>query len=471
MGRYEKLGKNVVLMTIGNFASKIMSFFLIPFYTSILSTSEYGTADLMTTTVSLLMPFFTLLMSEAVMRFTLEQENDKKAVFTNGLAVTLLGISVFLVFSPLSKLSESIGPFYWYFVLYYMVTAIHTLLSYFIRGINKIGIYILSGVLQTLFFLISNIVFLTVIKTGIKGYLLSMIVGHSVAIAILIVGAKLYKYLNLKAFDSRLLHKMLNYSVPMIPNSLSWWISNSSDKYFITLFCDVALTGVYSVSQRIPSLFATISTIFMGAWQISAVEDFGSEQTRKFYSNVYNQYSVLNIIIVSALVTFTKPIAKILFSNDFFAGWYYVPILLFAFLFHAMSSFLGSVYTSAKKTKMLFISTVISAGANIVFNIAMIPIWGALGAAVATFISYFLIWIIRLIDSNKILHMDLKIKRDIVLYILVMIQCIVIMCDMKHTSLAISSLVLMTTSIICKKEIIGIVKQIYKKIGSRLSRN
>lgn len=436
MSQYSKLRKNVALITLGNFASKIMSFFLIPLYTAVLTTAEYGTADLMTTTINLLSPFLTLLVSEAVMRYALEQGIDKKQVFTIGMCITLIGFVGMLVCSPLVLFSKDIRPYYWYFIFYYLFTTLHTIISQFVKGIEKVAIYSLSGVLQTFCFIGSNILLLLVCKVGVIGYLLALIISNAFAAMVLWVGGNLTTYLiSFKRIDKALLKEMLHYSIPMIPNSLSWWISNSSDKYLITFFSGVAVTGVYSVSQRIPSLFSTISTIFMGAWQISAIEDFGSEKSRKFYSNIYAQYSVFNILIVSALICSCKILAKVLFSKDFYVGWMYVPILLFAFLFFAMASFLGSIYTSAKKTKMLFISTIIAAIANIIFNIVLIPIWDAQGAAIATFVSYFLVWLIRLIDTRKIMKLDIRIQFDIVSYIILTLQIVVILSDSSYSFL------------------------------------
>ena len=112
MNRYKKLIKNTALITVGNFASKLLTFFLLPLYTAILTTAEYGVADLMTTTVNLITPFFTLIISEAVMRFALDKECDKKQVLSIGLFVTLLGSVVMLVFSPLIRISSDLKPYY-----------------------------------------------------------------------------------------------------------------------------------------------------------------------------------------------------------------------------------------------------------------------------------------------------------------------------------------------------------------------
>lgn len=434
MGQYSKLGKNVALITLGNFASKILSFFLIPLYTAVLTTAEYGTADLMTTTINLLSPFFTLLISEAVMRYALDDGKDKKQVFTIGMVITFIGFLVMMLFSPLVLLSKDIKPYFWYFIFYYLFVTLHSGISQFVKGIEKVTVYSLSGVIQTICFILLNIILLLVVKTGVIGYLLSLIISNAVACAFLWFGAKLSKYIiKPNKIDKALLKEMLKYSVPMIPNSLSWWISNSSDKYLLTFFSGVAVTGVYSVSQRIPSMFSIISTIFMGAWQISAVEDFGSEKSKRFYSNIYNQYSVFNVLIVSILICICKILAKFLFAKDFFVGWKYVPVLLFAFLFSAMASFLGTIYTSAKKTKMLFVSTIAAAIINIILNIIFIPIWDAQGAAIATFVSYFVVWLMRLIDTRKIMKLKINIKQDIVSYLLITGQIVVILIDFKYS--------------------------------------
>lgn len=423
MNRYKKLIKNTALITVGNFASKLLTFFLLPLYTAILTTAEYGAADLMTTTVNLITPFFTLIISEAVMRFALDKECDKNQVLSIGIFVTLLGSVVMLFFSPLIRISSDLKPYYMLFILYYFVTALQSVLSQFVKGIERVTVYASSGVLHTMTFIAFNILFLVALKIGITGYLLSMVLSNAITVVYLILGAKLWRYIIPPKEVSRdLTRKMLQYSVPMIPNSLSWWVSNSSDKYMLTFFCGVAATGVYSVSQRIPSLFATISTIFISSWQISAIDDFGSRESIVFYSKIYRIYSTFNILTLSGLILITKPLARFLFSKSFYDGWQFVPVLLMAFLFQAMSSYLGTIYTSAKKTKMLFISTIISAMANIVLNAILIPILGAQGAAIATFVSYFIIWIIRLFDTKKILKLEIAYKIDITSYLLLMVQ-------------------------------------------------
>ena len=69
----KKLVKNTLLLMLGNFSSKLLVFLMVPLYTSVLTTAEYATSDLLTTTINLLYPFATLMISTAVMRFCLDK--------------------------------------------------------------------------------------------------------------------------------------------------------------------------------------------------------------------------------------------------------------------------------------------------------------------------------------------------------------------------------------------------------------
>ena len=433
MNRYKKLGKNMALMVIGNFSSKVLSFLFLPLYTAILSTEEYGISELITTTVNLILPFCTLLMTEAVLRFTLDKEYDKKQVFSISLYVCALGILLVSIASPFF-LTGVLKDYCLFFVLFYSTTVLHTLVAHFVKGIEEITVYTLGGVVGTITVIAFNILFLVTFRMGIVGYLLAHIVSSVASTVFLCVPVKIWKYTEtLKNVDTALLKEMLRYSVPLIPNSMSWWISNSSGKYIVTAFCGVAMNGIYSVAYRIPSIFSIISNIFMSAWQISAVEDFGSEQTTSFYSKIYNIYNVGNMIIVSALICGTKILAGFLFSNDFFQAWVFVPVLLVAYLFNTMASFLGTIYTSAKKTKMIFLTTFIGATANIIFNFLLVKIMGAMGAAVSALISYLLIWLVRFIDSRRIIKLDINFGRNIISYLILGTQCVVMALNSRYS--------------------------------------
>lgn len=425
--KIKKLGKNVLLLTIGNFASKILSFLLVPIYTAILTTKEYGIADLFTTSANLILPLFTLLIYEPVMRFALDSNEDKSQIFSIGLWVTLAGSAVVLIGTIFMHGVQSLNGFLLLFALYFASMAIYNVVLQFVKGIEAVNVYSIAGVVNTFIYIISNILLLVVMKMGVTGYLLSFIIGHMVSAIYAFLSAKLYHYIiSWKKIRIQKVKEMVTYALPMIPNSISWWISNSSDKYILVFFWGTAVNGIYSVAYKIPSILSIFLSIFIGAWQISAVEQFGTKESQKFYSNVYEMYETLLVVGSSVLIAGTKVIAHILYSADFYQAWLYTPVLVLASVFNSLAAFYGSIYTSSKNTGMLFYSTLIGAIGNIVLNFILIPKLGAMGAAVATMISYFVVLFIRIINSRKIMTIDVNYIRSATSYLLLVLEIILL---------------------------------------------
>ena len=100
INRYKKLATDTALFTVSTFASKLLSIFMLPFYTNILTASDYGTADMITTTVSLIFPVLTMGICDGVLRFCLDKDSDKKAIFTIGLRIVLAGTALLVIATP-----------------------------------------------------------------------------------------------------------------------------------------------------------------------------------------------------------------------------------------------------------------------------------------------------------------------------------------------------------------------------------
>lgn len=445
-------------LTIGSFGSKLLTFFFVPFYTAVLSTEEYGTADLITTTVSLLFPFFSFIMCEALLRFAQEKNENKEQIYSVGMVTWIFGFCVMLLLSPLLLFVPTLKPFYWLVILYYFTFSFNSNIGYYVRGIGKVSVYSISGIINTFVTILLNLLFLLVLKTGVVGYLLSFIIANFVATVFMIVAAKTYKYrIHVKSLDKSLLRRMLSYSVPLIPNSASWWISNSSDKYILTFFSGVAVNGIYSIAYKIPTIITMVTNIFTTAWRLSAVEKFGTEESKEFYSNVFNLYVTLTVSLASWLMLINKPLSHFLYSKEFYQAWQFVPVLLIASVVHSYSDFFGTIYTSVYKTKMIFYSTLVGAGANVVLNFLLIPKFSALGAAIATMLSYFVVFVIRFIDSRKILKLNYDIKGDFLCVVIIVLQLIISSTNLPF-ELYVSCVLFLIIIVIRKSSIKAIVK-------------
>ena len=421
--QYKKLGKNTLWMLVGNFATKLLSFFLVPLYTTYLSTADYGVADLMTTTVSLLSPILTIAASEGILRFTLNKENDTRQVLSLSVTIGAIGFVVLICVSPILRNYVAFKDYYWLFLIYYLLYNLLWIVQQYTKGINHVKHYAISGFLSTIGCVVSNICFLTVLKIGIIGFLYAQILACAVPVVYLIIREKLYQKMVLPwKIPVALLRKYLVYCLPLIPNQLSWWINNSSDKYILNFYWGLSFTGIYSVAYKIPTILNVVGGIFASSWQISSIENFGSNESKRFYASVYKKYFSLFACVSSGIILFIKVLAKLLFAKDFFEAWPYAALLVLASLVQAMGQFYETIYICAMKPTSLLGTTLLAAAVNTGLNFVLIPKLGAYGAALATFAGYTAMYIVRIVDSRRIFTFDVDHKRDIFTMLLLIIE-------------------------------------------------
>ena len=425
------LVKNIGLLTISQFGTKLLSFFLVPLYTNVLSTEEYGTYDFFNTTIMLLIPLLTLNICDAALRFSLDKDADNKDVLTISikyLMIGILSISVLSIINQITNLFPIINLYLFQFLLLYFGSAITGLLSGFARGIDKVKSVAISGVLGSATMLILNIVFLLPLKMGLNGYFAANIIGLLVQSVFLIISMKAWKYFGLTSVKNKsLTRNMLAYSIPLIVNNISWWVNNASDRYVVIWLCNMAANGIYSVSYKIPSILTIFQSVFSQAWTLSAVKDFDAEDKSGFFSKMYNLYNACMTLICSMIIILSKLIARMLYAKEFYIAWRYSPLLLIAVVFGALSGYIGGIYTAVKDSKAFAKSTLYSAIINTILNIILVKAIGIMGAAIATAVSFAFVWALRVITVKKYIRLNLNLKRDIITYLIMVVQSVILL--------------------------------------------
>lgn len=398
--KFKNLFSNILVFAIGNVLTKLVLFFLMPVYTSAMSTNEYGTGELIYSTVELMLPVVTLCLYEAVFRFSIDSDSNHTQLLSNALAAILK------IFSGIILVALVIGFFVqiaymWYFLLILFSWGIRQLFAQFARGIGKTKIFAASGVLQALSLCSFNIIFLMVLHWGINGYLLSIILSNLVSIVFLIVAVRIPRYIHFGKKDTYQLKAMLAFSIPMIPSTLSWWFVNISARYILVWFCGAGVAGLFTAASKLPSVVHLMSTIFQQAWQFASSKEMENKGGNRFFSSVFKLYSPFILTATSGLVVVTPLLSVILLRGEFYQAWVYVPLLLLSAALNCYSIYFGSFYTAAKKNKMIMVSTVIGAVINVGICYFTIPIWGVYGALLASCLSYLVIVVIRVADTRK----------------------------------------------------------------------
>lgn len=424
--KYSSLIKNIGLFTVGSFGSKIISFLMVPLYTAVLSTSDYGQVDLLMTTTQLLMPILLLSIPDATLRFGLDPEYNKEDVISTTVNIIFKGSALLLVCIILLKITNIIylpAEYCSFLFLSFFGGSISNCFNIYLKAKNKVSAITVSGILCTIFMCSSNVLSLLVLNMGINGYMLSYLIGVLIQVMYQFISGGIYRDLKIK-WKNNLTSEMVRYSVPLISNSIAWWINSASDRYILTLIKGITINGIYSVSYKIPTILVTIQSIFYNAWSISAIAEFDENDRDGFIGNNYTLYSLVSVMGCSIILIFNQPMASLLYKGEFFAAWEYVPFLLVGMVFNGISQFEGSLFAASKRTKQVSLTTVIGAVINIILNFIFIYAWGAVGAATATMVGYFTTWLLRTILIHGFVRIKVRWKMHIISVTLLTIEAI-----------------------------------------------
>lgn len=425
--KYFYLAKNVFLFALNGFLPKILSFILIPIYTGYLTTAEYGISDLLTTTVQLLVPIFTLDIQDAVMRFAMDKAYKKEDVFSSALRIIGTGsvvVACLCVAVSFLRIPGVENSYLLFLVIMYVTTAVQNSFSLFCRGIDQVKVIVVASVMNSVITLSANILFLVVFRWGLTGYLAANSIGHCVALVYMFFGAKLYRYIRWKVTPG-VSKAMRAFSFPLIFSVIAWWVNNASDRYILSWIAGVSVSGVYAVAYKIPNLLSVFQNIFTQAWSISAIKEFDKDDTDGFIGNMYSTMNFAMVLVCSCIMLVNVPVAKLLYSNEFFEAWRYVPPLLISVVFNAMALFIGSIFTAVKDTKTLSVSTIVGAVVNTVCNVIFINFWGAYGAAMATLVGYAVTLAMRHAILSKHIRMKVRWNRDFLGYGILIVQMVI----------------------------------------------
>ena len=409
MSEKSRLIKNTGLIAIGNFGAKMVSFLLLPLYTSILTTEEYGTYDFVAVS-AFLAPIATMSMQEAMFRFIIDSGNkgeEFKKIITNALSIVTAGILVLGV--ALLGTGVILGlencQYIW---LYISAGALYSFSNNILRGLGEIKKYAIVSSAKNIMQLMINVLVVAVFRWGMTGLLFSMCVSEIIAFVVVAIEVRIWREINLKYISSSTIKPMLKYSLPLIPNALCAQIINMSDRLVISGFMGASANGIYSVSYKFPNMIETVYHYFYTAWSESASRVFakGKEKAEEYYQSLHKTISDMMFSVIILMIAGMPIMFRIFVRGDYIKGFDYIWILLLAMYFDCLAKFYSGLFTALKKTDVMAVSTLIAAIINLVVNIALIKFIGLYAAAGSTLLADMVLVFIRKIKLKE--YIELK---------------------------------------------------------------
>ena len=300
--------------------------------------------------------------------------------------------------------------------------------------------------------------------------MLATILSDLISVVFLTFKSKLWRYINFKDIDRELLQVMLQYSVPLIPAQLLWLITNSSDSFMTTHYLGSDYNGVLSAAYKIPNLLSTVYLMFGQAWNMSAITEDDSDDRDSFYENVFDFNQSLLYILVAGCLLIVQPVTNFWIGADFRDCVKYSPIIIYATIYSCFTTFMGSIYLASKQTKRSLFTSLVSGVINVGLNVILIPRIGLYGPPISTVAAYMTVFIIRAIDSRKLVPFRIDMKKMIVnnIVILVMMFICLFETDLMHHLLlyAIVTLLFFAVFILNRKAVESIF---YKVLPARIA--
>lgn len=387
---------NTILLSIGTLINKSLLFIMVPLFSRWLSPEDYGTFDLFCTYIALLIPILDLAMGEAIFRFVIDADSEelKKTYISNGLAVIMFNALIYIIIAVISynyfdfKIALP-------FTFLLLSQLINEYLRSFLRAIKRLDIYSVSSSISVILISISVSILLLKLNMGLNGILIGYALGYIISNLIIIFWSNYIEYFSIKSISINSIRQLIGYSYPLIPNNISWWIMNASDRILINIFLGPTANGIYAISNKIPGICSSVFNMFGISWQQAAIENVNSSNRNKYFNEVYNSTISVMISLCAVILSLNFIIFKFVFDKQYFEGYLYSSILVTAIIFSILSQFFGSIQISFKQPKENGLTNIFGAIVNIVINILFIKSIGIYSAAISTLFSYAFVYSLR----------------------------------------------------------------------------
>lgn len=456
MDKKKNLMKNTIIIFLGKLCTQLISFFLLPLYTSYLTTSDYGLVDLITTYVTLLVPIITLELEMSIFRYLVDsrgKDKDTKTLISNNFY--LLGIAL-SVFSIIYFIVTRFWNFDYQFIIWINIL-VCTLSGNFLqisRGFGKTLDFSISCIITGLTTVLSNIVLIVFLGMAADGMIISMALANGLCSLYLFIKLKLYKLIDFNIVDKKLIKEMYAYSIPLIPNGISWWVVNVSDRTIISWVLGAASNGIYAISNKFPTLLSSLLGIFNLSWSESAALHINSPDRDEFFSDITNTVTKLFSCLGVGMIACMPFVFPILIDSKFADAFNYIPILVLGSVFNVVVCLYSGVYIAKKMTKQVSNTAIIGAVINIGINALLVKFIGLYAAAISTALSYLAMLLYRHFDLKK--HVNITFEKGLLVKSILIFTFAIVMYYQRNLILDIISLVVVSIySFIMNKEFLN----------------
>ncbi|WP_210645575.1 lipopolysaccharide biosynthesis protein [Flavobacterium flabelliforme] len=404
----KKLFKETLIYSIGSFGSKILSFLLLPFYTFLLTKKDLGEYDIFITTITLFIPLVSLQISDAVYRWLIDKEKQNEQLKGEIITNTFIAFGIgFFLFSVLFLIYVVLEPFVYkgYFFALMFLNCLLPILQSVLRGEGKTKLFAFNGLITTFLVIVFNVVFIYGLNLKVEGILLANIMAYSIACIVILFQINLFKYFSFANFNKKLLIEMSRYSLPLIPNLMSWWVIGSASKFIILHYLGPESNGIYAISSRFPSIIVIVNSIFILPIQDAFLKN---DTETKDFSKLLVHFIKLEFSIIILLIAGAPIYTKFLVNYEFYDSWKYMAFLYLGVGFNTIATLISLIYQKKRNTLRITFTSIVGGLVSIICCFLLVNKLGLYGISISYFLGFFTIYLLRYVDLRKELNLGIN---------------------------------------------------------------
>jgi len=369
---------------------------ILPLLTAVLLTEEYGYYDLIVTTINLITPIATLQLVEAMFRYLFGgSEEEKRVTISSVTAALVVGMTILAAVIALIQMFGIDLKYPFLIYLNYITNILFDYMQKIARCQQRNSLVAVSGVINTSVMLAVEAMALLVFKMRVDGMLLANCVSYFVAVLYLEYKLRIEEYLSIAAVNVKRVKELLKYSLPLVPNSVCWWVVSACDRYVISFFLSISANGIYSIAGKFSQMLSMITSVFQMAWQESSIIESDKATRDEFYTKTFDSYMRFLLSGYVVLLPIIRLAMPFLVAEEYRIGYLYNPLLLLGAVFSAFSQFYGSAYLAFKKTGGALSTTIIAAIINVTVGACLISKIGLYAPALGTTCAFLAQWLLR----------------------------------------------------------------------------
>ncbi len=407
--------KTASIYVFANIINSAIPFFLMPVLTRYLTPADYGIVAMFGVLVGLVSPFTGLNVHGAVSRQYVRRDYiDLPEYIGNCLVLltassSLVAAALWLGKETVSRLSYFPQTWLWAVVAVSVCQFVINIVLVLWRMQFKASAYGAFQIANTLANAVFSILLVVVFKQGwqgrVEGQVLATVIFAAISLVILING----NWVKLRYNREYLVHAF-KFGAPLVPHALGGFLLTMTGRVLVANMVGIAETGLYTVGYQVGAIIGLLENSVNQAWApwlFDRLKRGGQEEKVRLVKVTYAYF--LGLLAVALLLSVSAPwFLRFWVGKEFAGSVAFIVWIALGYAFNGMYKMVVGYIFYAEKTYILAWVTFITAAANLVLSYLFIRLNGAVGAAQAMTVSFFLSFIGTWVLSAKVYPMPWK---------------------------------------------------------------